>query len=333
MVLATTNDADSFRSKLREEIAANGPMRLDDFFSRANAFYYGNQTPLGRDGDFITAPLVSQLFGEMIAFWIIENVKHLERFKLLELGPGNGQMMADVMRIIRKDVATNSKLEAIYLYEFSQALKEQQAAAVQDPRLAWCESLASLEGDSYVVIANEFFDALPFRQFSFGQVVQELFVGVQGSEFVPVWLESDELIDGAGIIEISDCSLQFASEIDRITKGGAVLIFDYGYFQRPGVSTLQALLRHQKVDPFAAAGRGDLTYHVDFVALAEQFVGRDVNLMTQAQFLLSMGIELRAGQLIKGGASPLKIEQDLRRLLSGEQMGNLFKVMEIRSKP
>lgn len=323
----------SFQEHVKKEILKNGPMRLDIFFAKATNHYYSNQNPFGKSGDFITAPMVSQLFGEMIAFWIIQKSQTLESFSLVELGAGNGQMMADIMRIIRSHFDTNQKLENIHLVEFSEKLRGQQQFNINDKRLNWHYDIAEIKSQNTIIIANEFFDALPFRQFLIKDRAQEAFVIMIDDRIDIEFRDIDEpnLPKARGIYEISYDSQNICRKIDQLIGGGAALIIDYGYFKQPQISTLQALKNHAKVDPLANAGEADITYHVDFLSLAHCFANRQINLMTQADFLLNMGIELRAQKLIAAGANHKQIQNDLMRLTYPDKMGTMFKVMEVCS--
>jgi NADH dehydrogenase [ubiquinone] 1 alpha subcomplex assembly factor 7 len=306
---------------LKQEIKKNGPKRFDKFFEQVVGYYYANNSSIGAGGDFITAPEISQLFGEMIAVWIITKAAGLESFNLVELGAGNGTLMADILHVLSRYEAVFSKLARVSIVEISPYLQGKQQEKLQkyQPKCQWFADIAQVPDGDNIIIANEFFDALPVRQFRRheGQLY-EMFVD-EAIKLIEMPSEYKLLEQADGVYEVSEKSQAVARQINEKLGNGQALIIDYGYFVKPLISTLQTVNAHQKVDLLYALGESDITYHVDFVAIAQQFAGRSINLMTQADFLIPLGIELRAHKL--------NLPDELTRLVSPKQMGELFKVM------
>ena len=329
---------------IRDEIASSGPMRIDRFMglclNHPEYGYYMTRDPLGADGDFITAPEVSQMFGELIGLWLAQYWLDLGRppeFQLLELGPGRGTLMSDVVRAAG---AVPGFLDAarICLLETSPTLKSLQARALQGQRAIWLDDLDDLAQVPLLCVANEFFDALPIRQFQrIGDVWMERFV-VLGEDALRFSLgkTSEQRFDlsfpDGTIVERSPAQLHVASHLAQQIEvnGGAALIFDYGDIDGRG-DTLQAVSGHQCEPVFQAPGEADLTAHVDFGQLAGAVGDCAAHLTTQGQFLKAMGIEARAEVLAKGKDNDTcaKLDRAVQRLTSDEQMGKLFKVMAI----
>ena len=305
----------------------------------ANAGYYGSRDPLGRAGDFITAPEISQMFGELIGLWAADLILRAgaPNAAYVELGPGRGTLAADALRAMAKA----GLHPPVHLVETSPTLREKQRDAV--PGAQWHDDVTTLPTDRpLVVIANEFFDALPIRQFErTGRGWRERMVGdnafrlgeVDCGAEIPLALTDAPL---GAIVErnpIADTMMTALGQ--RIaTQGGALIAIDYGYEGPATGDTLQAMSSHQFVDPLEAPGTRDLTAHVDFAMLAA--VAREQGLkpmpcVTQGAFLTAMGIDARAKALAH--ANPVQadaVEAARHRLVSPEAMGRLFKALCIR---
>ena len=308
---------------LRRRIAAEGPISVADYMAEANAFYYASRDPLGVAGDFITAPEISQMFGELIGIWLTDLWLRAGKpadTRYVELGPGRGTLARDALRALR-----GAGLDpAVELVETSPVLREAQAERL--PGARWHDDLSTLPDDGpLLVAANEFFDALPIRQF--GADGSELRVDFRDGRFVRDTTEA--------IAETSPASVEIVAALARrlVRQGGAVLIIDYGH-DRPGVGdTLQAVSRHGFADPWEAPGTRDLTAHVDFSALAAAARvegARSFGPVAQGDWLEAMGIRLRAAALAK--ASPERteeIEAARLRLSAPAQMGRLFRVLAL----
>ncbi len=343
----------SLKARLAREIALTGPMTVADYVTRClhdpTDGYYATRPSLGEGGDFITAPLVSQMFGELIGLWAVETWRRLgapERFRLVEVGPGDGTLLDDALRAAR---VAGGFLEAcdLILIEPSGPLREVQgrrlAQADVSPR--WVKTLGQVDVDAPVIlIANEVLDCLPARQFvrtEGGWAERRIgvtddggltfgLVGITGGFERPPFA-----VEPGQVIEVSDQQAAFGRDLGALLHeaSGAALLIDYGR-DRPGAGdTLQALKRHARVDALATPGEADLTQWADFPAVLEAAVrtGADVTgCVGQGEFLRRLGIEARADRLssARPEAAPV-IARQLARLTASDQMGELFKAAAI----
>jgi len=306
---------------LRERIAAEGPITVADYMAAANAHYYATRDPLGVAGDFITAPEISQMFGELVGAWLADLWDRAGRphAHYVELGPGRGTLAADALRAMR----TAGLIPAVHLVETSPVLRAAQAERCPDA--SWHDDLSSLPNDApLLVVANEFFDALPIRQYD--AMGRELRVHAGDAGFFR---------DGEVEREESPASLEIARTLARrlAAQGGAALIVDYGH-DRPGFGdTLQAVFAHGHSDPWVAPGARDLTAHVDFSALARAARAEEVRVhgaVGQGDWLEALGIGLRTAALAKAApARAAEFEAARARLTAPGQMGRLFRVMAL----
>ena len=321
--------------RLARAITLAGPIPLSQFMGAANAHYYGTRDPLGTRGDFTTAPEISQMFGELIGAWAADLWDRAGRpaTRYVELGPGRGTLAVDALRAM----ATAGLEPPVHLVETSPLLRERQAERL--PQAEWCVDLVGLPEDgALLVVANEFFDALPIRQLiKTADGWRERLVACQDTLFLPVVGKNgfDAIIppqfrgvpDGS-ILETSPASVAVVRALaSRIAvTGGAALIVDYGYDGPATGDTFQAVRDHAYVNPFEAPGEADLTAHVDFGTLAEAARAEGAAVygpVAQGAFLSALGIHARAARL--GGSAPA----DAERLTADEQMGTLFKVLAI----
>ena len=309
--------------RLKRRIAEEGSISVADYMAEANADYYAGGDPLGAAGDFVTAPEISQMFGELIGVWLADlwtRAGGPEKTRYVELGPGRGTLAEDALRAMR-----GAGLEpTLELVETSPALRRAQADRLAAPR--WHDEVATLPEDGpLLIVANEFFDALPIHQYDCEG--EELRVTLQQNRFVR---------DPADpVTEASPASIAIVRTLARrlAAQGGVALIVDYGH-DRPGIGdTLQAVSRHQYADPWQAPGSRDLTAHVDFSALAEAARAeglRSFGPVGQGDWLEAMGIQLRAASLAK--AAPERTEEIAAardRLTAHSQMGRLFRVLAL----
>ncbi|HEY3799016.1 MAG TPA: SAM-dependent methyltransferase [Caulobacteraceae bacterium] len=335
-------------ARLAAEIAQSGPIGIDAYMMRClhdpQEGYYATRPDLG--GDFVTAPLVSQMFGELIGLWLAETWRGLgtpARVLLAEAGPGDGTLMADVLRAARlaPDFLAASEL---WLIETSAPLRATQGQRLADATPRWAASLDELPADApLLLIANEFLDCLPARQFQrTANGWAERVVGLDAAGALAFGLRPaagcfDEAATGQ-IVERSPAQEAFAAALAErlVTQGGAALLVDYGR-DAPGVGdTLQALARHEKVDVLADPGGADLTVHADFPAVlaAVRSAGAEAALLTQGDFLRRLGIEARASQLAATRPDRAgEIDRQLERLAGAEEMGRLFKAAAIWTGP
>jgi NADH dehydrogenase [ubiquinone] 1 alpha subcomplex assembly factor 7 len=331
---------------IAERIAADGPMRLDRYMALCLGHpehgYYVTRDPFGAAGDFITAPEVSQMFGELVGAWAAQVWADLgapDRFVLAELGPGRGTLLRDALRAA---VGMPGFVAAarIALVETSPVLRARQAETLAAHAPLWVDSAAALPDGPAIVIANEFFDALPIRQFQrLDALWRERLVGLDGARLAMEWgapcpdAALDRrfpLVPDGAVVEVSPAGEAVAAMLGaRIVRDrGAALVFDYGPEDGIG-DTLQALRSHAPADPLAAPGEADLTAHVGFAALAAAArPARAWGPVPQGVFLERLGITARARALARaGGAVAEAVAAAHRRLTHPEEMGNLLRVL------
>ena len=345
----------SLKDRLAREIALTGPMTVADYVVRClhdpQDGYYATRPAIGASGDFITAPMVSQMFGELIGLWAIELWRRLgapERVRLVEVGPGDGTLMADALRAARLDPDFLHAVDLV-LIEPSPPLRAAQARMLADsdvhPR--WVSALDRIETDAPVIlIANEVLDCLPARQFVRTQDGwAERRIGVDedgGLTFGLVKITGGFRrpafpVEPGQTVEISEQQAAFGRDLGSLVKsaGGAALLIDYGRAKPEAGDTLQALKRHRKVDPLETPGEADLTQWADFPTVLEAAVhaGADVTgCRSQGEFLRRLGIEHRASALRAGRPdAAATIDRQLNRLVGDDQMGTLFKACAIFS--
>ncbi len=319
--------------------------------------YYAARPRLGAHGDFITAPLISQMFGELIGGWAAETWRRLGRpspVRLVEIGPGDGTLMGDAMRGLKR-IPGFAEAADPWLIEPSAPLQALQAARLSDVDLHWAKRLDEVPGGApLLLIANEVLDCLPARQFARAEMgwierrvgldaAGELTFGLSPTPggFEPPPFAADAPI--GAILELSSAQTALAEEIGLrvVEDGGAALLIDYGR-DAPGFGdTLQALWTHTKVSPLATPGQADLTVHVDFPAVAAAAVragAETTPILSQSDFLRALGIDQRAGALMaaaeaKGRADQAEvIDRQYARLMDPDQMGTLFKAFAIHQK-
>ncbi|WP_131114004.1 class I SAM-dependent methyltransferase [Lichenihabitans psoromatis] len=346
-------DASPLARLIRDLITDDGPIGLDRYMALALGHpaygYYHTRDPLGRSGDFITAPEISQMFGEMIGLWLAETWRLLgepAHVILVELGPGRGTLMVDALRAARVRPDFRAAID-LHLVETSPVLRAGQAETLAEVGIAarWHDTLATVPAGPVLAIANEFFDALPVRHYQKTERGwHERLVGLDGNQGLRFGLapEPEPRIALTGpngsVLEVAADGLREAHRLaTRIaTSGGAALILDYGHTASGFGETLQAVSRHGFADPLQRPGEVDLTAHVDFAALgrAMRAAGAVVSgPRPQGEFLLALGVEARAHQLATAKPSAgEEIKAAFTRLTAidskdGPGMGRLFKVI------
>lgn len=333
---------------LIERVTATGPISLADYMAdcllHPEHGYYSTRDPLGADGDFTTAPEISQMFGELLGLCLAQSWLEQgspSRFILAELGPGRGTLMADVLRATQ-GVAGFHAAAQIVLIEASSVLQQVQRERLADYDVTWGGTVGDIPDGPLYLLANEFFDALPIRQFIFSKDGwSERRVGVKDGALS---FGASEAVDVAGLthrrkdcregdlVEVCAPASAIATEIAaRIgAKGGVAIIVDYGDWRSLG-DTLQALRGHEFDPVLAHPGEADLTAHVDFEALAVAAVSHTPvsKMIAQGMLLERLGIAQRAEALAQGldGAALEAHMSAFKRLTDAVEMGTLFKAI------
>jgi NADH dehydrogenase [ubiquinone] 1 alpha subcomplex assembly factor 7 len=335
-----------FARELAARIGHQGPVPLAEVMAQAVHAYYDARDPLGATGDFITAPEISQVFGELIGLWCAVAWDKLDRPQpcmLVECGPGRGTLMADALRAVAGVKPFADSIE-VHLVEQSATLRDRQRAMLGKHDPQWHRDLASVPARPLIVVANEFLDALPIRQLVRGPSGwQDRHVGLGADgNFVFVERPAPDVpasdLDGpvGSVKERSIAAESFVEDLAArlVRDGGAALLIDYGYIGPALGDTLQAVKDHAYHPVLATLGEADLTAHVDFGTLAQvaRAAGAKVHGPTpQGTWLSRLGIHLRTTQLTRGrpAAEAARIAGAVRRLVAPDGMGLLFKVMAL----
>jgi NADH dehydrogenase [ubiquinone] 1 alpha subcomplex assembly factor 7 len=342
---------------LARRIRAMGPLSLAEYMSESllhpRLGYYATRDPLGARGDFITAPEVSQIFGELVGLWCADTWEKMGRppsVIVAELGPGRGTLLADALRAWRGAPDFRRAL-SLHLVERSPVLRAAQRAALADAATHWHDDIAGLPDGPLIVVANEFLDALPIRQLVRGATGwHERRVALAGDgASLAFALDPGPSIDAAALVpaaladappgspfETRPAALALGAALGArlAAQGGAALVVDYGHCPSACGDTLQALRRHRRHDVLADPGEADLTAHVDFAAFAEAAIAAGARAwgpVPQGAFLASLGMAERAARLL-ARAKPAQIapiESGCRRLLDPGNMGTLFKALAL----
>jgi NADH dehydrogenase [ubiquinone] 1 alpha subcomplex assembly factor 7 len=353
------------KERLVAKIKAEGPLSVAEYMTICLLDpvqgYYPTRDPLGSDGDFITAPEISQMFGEVIGLWCLQTWQDMGRpatVQLIELGPGRGIMMSDILRAAQLD-KDFLKAVNVTLIEASPALEAVQGKTLGNAPcpIGWAASLEKAPKGASIIIGNEFLDCLPIRQF----IQKDPFAKREGWHERMVALDGEELNFGVSpapisdtiqaslpaaqdeartddLLEVCPASAQIIDQIKtRFSKDkGRALFIDYGPETTEFGDTLQALKRHKKVDVFSDPGNTDLTARVDFGALVELAKAVELAVATpvqQREFLSKLGLEMRAVALTRAKPEAKdKIARQLHRLTASDEMGELFKAICFQSE-
>lgn len=339
---------------IKDKIKISGPINISEFMNIALLHpehgYYTNNQVFGKGGDFITAPEISQTFGELIGAWcalIWQEMGEPSEVALVELGPGRGTLMQDVMRITSKVKGFHQAL-SINLVEASEKLRATQKEKLADyaGKIYWHDSISEIQKIPSIIIANEFFDALPIQQYLFLENKwYERKIGLDKQDDLCFICDYEANIASQlpkqaqenDIIEISKASQYVMKEISNHINyyGGAGIFIDYGYKEPTFQDSLQAVKSHKFHPVLSDIGDADITAHVDFKALRDIANNHELStsrIMDQGEFLSRMGIERRYNFLcknIKSQAEADKIFSSINRLVSPNEMGELFKVLMI----
>jgi NADH dehydrogenase [ubiquinone] 1 alpha subcomplex assembly factor 7 len=345
-------------------IKQQGFIKVDMFMkiglSSCEDSYYINRDPLGIDRDFITAPEISQMFGEMMGIWAVDKWIKMgmpKKINLVELGPGKGSLIRDLLNITKHVIGFHNSID-IYMFEINQKLVKVQKKLLQDYEfinINWVTDISEIPQNHTIMIGNEFFDSLPIKQFIFNQKWKERVIILDQSgelKFSEIDITNSQILDhlniyksieSGGIVEYSEEAENYIKLIKKFIAQNLsyCLLIDYGYYIDPGIrhknqynSTLQAIQRHKFVDIFHDIGNSDMTSHVDFYMLSNfiRKAGFKINtsIISQSEFLKLYRINERLKTLSKNQTNLVKLnlEKQYNRLTDKRQMGDLFKVIE-----
>jgi len=341
--------------RIARRIAEQGPLPVSEFMAAAlgdpEDGYYMRREPIGAEGDFITAPEVSQMFGELIGLWcaaVWQSMGAPNPVRWVELGPGRGTLAADALRAVSKTVPAFAAAADIHLVEASPVLRDHQRVALPAGTTpTWHETFESVPDGPILLVATEFFDALPVRQYvkaEDGWRERRIDLAEGGQSFVfvdrpcpppalaPVLASTHE----GAVVEICEAGVAIAGAVGRrvAQDGGAALTIDYGHARSAPGDTLQAVRRHAFAHVLDRPGETDLTTHVDFEALGNAATAAGANVfgpVPQGVFLGRLGIEARAGILTRRADTEqaAAVHSALRRLAHPREMGLLFKALVI----
>lgn len=339
--------SDKLESLIKSEIAANGPMRLDSFMGLALGHpqygYYTTRDPFGVDGDFITAPEISQIFGEIIGIWCVQQWLRLgspTQCHLIEIGPGRGTLMADLLRGTKHITAFHAALH-IHLVETSPILVKRQQDTLKDYDIHWHKHISDIEtnGEAVIIVANEFLDALPVRQYKFqsGQWHDHVITVDSSGTLQTAWHPSSDSPQFVGkakegmIVETSEAQYDYTTQIKAaLSHGGAALLIDYGFTTDGNGDSLQALYKHKPCHFLSHIGQADITTHINFPVIEQIFAPYETDILTQGTFMHNNGGAIRLQSLVaKNPTNAQALQAGYMRLITPDQMGELFKTLTV----
>ncbi len=310
--------------------------------------YYSSRQPFGVRGDFITSPKISRLFSEMIAIWMISTWETFGKpniFNIVELGPGDGSLTKILLETFKKFPEFNS-VKKIYLYEISKYLKNIQKKDILDESVKWINNFDHIKKGPVIFFGNEFLDAIPIKQFKKiknslfeknykldkNLKIKEVYKKATNSDVIRI--KKYKTIKNLNFIEFPKLAYQVLDKIcKKILKlDGCILLIDYGYLKSNNQNTLQSVIKHKKNKLLNNLGKADITSHVNFELLNEFFIKNNLkteNTIYQERFLKNMGILDRANGIAKRMkfSEQTNLYMRLKRLISENSMGNLFKVV------
>ena len=345
-----------------EKIKAEDGLSVGDYMALCLGHpqygYYNTRDPFGAQGDFTTAPEISQMFGEMVGAWIVDGWFKMgspNPFVLLECGPGRGTLMKDIMRAA-KSVPAFQEAVQIHLLEMSPVLRQVQAKTLEAYQVKWHDDLKTVpEGAPVIVVGNEFLDALPVAQYTYGEKGwRENRLKINSNDTLRLCVLEAEIDENAAFpvmlfppnegdqVEVSHEQNVFINDLSKIVlkQGGIGIFVDYGFTVPVYGTSLQGVMNHQFVSPFEHFGECDITAHVNFAALGGKILENELTLhgpVSQGDFLTRLGIVVRAEHLhkIASGQQGQDINSALERLVGKDtknnQMGELFKVVGFSS--
>jgi NADH dehydrogenase [ubiquinone] 1 alpha subcomplex assembly factor 7 len=316
--------------------------------------YYMKKNPFGKNGDFITSPLVSNIFGEMIAIWCVffwESLGKPKKIVIVELGPGDATLCNDILNTFQNFKEFYNCLE-IKLLEKSVSLKKIQKSKVKNRKVSWIKSIDEVNSGPIIFISNEFFDSLPIKQiFRKKNLFFEKHITLsKNNKKLKYLLKRAKknlikkildlgLVSTGSVIEYPNVGIQYLEIVAKKIKkyDGGILTFDYGYTKPKNKSTLQSVSKHKYTDIFLNPGNADITSHINYKLFSEILIKNDLQvekIITQSEFLQKLGIIERAKILSKNKNFIIKADifYKLKKLLDLNEMGNLFKVMFAKKK-
>ena len=316
--------------------------------------YYMKKNPFGKTGDYITSPLVSKLFAEMISIWCIsfwEKLDKPNKIIIVELGPGDGTLCKDFLNTVKKFEDFYNCLE-LRLLEKSNKLKKLQKKKIKNKKVKWIKSIDEINCGPIIFIGNEFFDALSIKQFyKKNRIFFERYVGFnknsknieffykEASRNLIKKIEKLKIVSEDNIIEYPVNAINYLNKItQKINKfNGGLLCFDYGYTKQKNGDTLQSLKNHKYINILSDPGNSDITSHINFNLFSKYLINNNLHvekIISQNEFLQKLGIIERANILSKKINFKAKIDMfyRLKKLLHGKEMGTIFKVMFAKKK-
>ncbi len=334
---------------IKENIKKRGEISLSEFIDIAmnepNHGYYIKQKPIGSKGDFVTAPEISQIFGEIIGIWIQDYIQKLslnEDFQIIDLGGGRGTLLKDISRVI-----SNKNVNYVFIDINSNLIEEQRKSV---PKCKHFKDISEIPNLPSIFIGNEFLDVFPIKQFKKkGEHWEEIFITLKNDDFIFCSKELEDISDlqdinhyipeNADFFEVNTKLEDKISEIAKfINKNGGISMFiDYGYTNNYG-NSLQAIKKHKFVNPLSFPGESDITSHVNFshiIYLAKKYNLNHFGPVPQRDFFIRMGAKLRLQSLknsLKKNNDKKNLENDLNRIIGKEEMGTLFKVIALSEK-
>jgi SAM-dependent MidA family methyltransferase len=316
---------------LKQKITEQGSISIAEYMETClyhpEYGYYMTRDPFGKNGDFTTAPEITQLFGEMLALWIMATWQKLgspEKFNLIECGPGRGTLMGDILRTLKKISPECFSASEIKLIEISPFLQKIQQHKLAEYNIKWHNKIEKVDLTlPTILIGNELLDAFPVQQFNLNG--EEKRVCLKNNELS--FTHEDDVVEKSPVMD------KFLTYLNDNIKNGALLFIDYGY-TKEGMNgentgdTLQAVKSHKFMDILTNCGEADITTHVNFSHVQEILKTENTSIVPLATFLIGLGLPVRAADLIeKQPAKTEEIEHAVYRLLHAEQMGGLFKVL------
>ncbi|NKB45229.1 MAG: class I SAM-dependent methyltransferase [Alphaproteobacteria bacterium] len=341
-----TGSTSALVDQLIKQIGQHGAISVTAYMDAVAEAYYARGRVFGRDGDFITSPEISQVFGELVGLWCVTAWQALgqpRNFHLVECGPGRGTLMADALRTVWDVAPVFARSASLHLVERSQALREEQRQNLAAYDIEWHDGLSTLPDGPVIIVANEFLDALPISQFvktTSGWC--ERMVTHDGSKFeftvnsLPSATIDETFYDApnGSILENSEAVEQVTAEIALLCaeRPGIALVIDYGHTVTDVGDTLQAVKNHTFHPALDTPGDADLTAHVDFAAVAQAARSRSASIhgpVEQGVWLKRLGAGVRETQLSEGksDSETAVIRSSIHRLIDPEGMGSLFKVI------